>query len=96
MKHYAGLDVSVKETAICVVDEDGHICREMKVPSHPDDLAMAVQGIGVRVERIGLEAGPLFTVAFRGAGSGRLSGDLHRDKAHEGLSQSAGEQDRPQ
>jgi transposase len=66
MKHYAGLDVSVKETAICVVDEDGHICREMKVPSHPDDLAMAVQGIGVRVERIGLEAGPLSQWLFEG------------------------------
>jgi len=30
MKHYAGLDVSVKETAICIVDEDGRICREAK------------------------------------------------------------------
>ncbi|TIM81300.1 MAG: IS110 family transposase, partial [Mesorhizobium sp.] len=38
MKHYAGLDVSVKETAICIVDETGKICREMKVPSHPEDL----------------------------------------------------------
>ena len=28
MKHYAGLDVSVKETAICIVDENGRICRE--------------------------------------------------------------------
>src|SRR5580704_14258773 len=31
MKHYAGLDVSVKETSICIVDEAGRICREMKV-----------------------------------------------------------------
>ena len=31
MKHYAGLDVSVKETSICIVDETGTICREMKV-----------------------------------------------------------------
>ena len=42
MKHYAGLDVSVKETAICVVDEEGQIFREMKVPSHPEDLARAL------------------------------------------------------
>ena len=35
MKHYAGLDVSLKETSICIVDETGSICREMKVPSHP-------------------------------------------------------------
>src|SRR3982074_2694466 len=34
MKHYAGLDVSIKETAICIVEEAGRICREMKVVSH--------------------------------------------------------------
>jgi hypothetical protein len=38
MKHYAGLDVSVKETSLCIVDEAGRICREMKVVSHPEDL----------------------------------------------------------
>jgi hypothetical protein len=38
MKHYAGLDVSLKETSICIVDEAGSILREMKVPSHPEDL----------------------------------------------------------
>lgn len=66
MKHYAGLDVSVKETTICVVDEDGQICREMKVTSHPEDLALALSGIGVRIERIGLEAGPLSQWLFEG------------------------------
>ena len=38
MKHYAGLDVSVRETSLCIVDEAGRICREMKVVSHPEDL----------------------------------------------------------
>ena len=37
MKHYAGLDVSVKETSICIVEEAGRIRREMKVVSHPED-----------------------------------------------------------
>ena len=41
MKHYAGLDVSVKETAICIVDENGRICRAAKVVSHPEDLSKA-------------------------------------------------------
>lgn len=41
MKHYAGLDVSVKETAICIVDETGTLCREAKVQSHPENLAGA-------------------------------------------------------
>ena len=33
MKYYAGLDVSVKETSICIVDQTGKICREVKVTS---------------------------------------------------------------
>ena len=43
MKHFAGLDVSVKETAVCIVDETGKICREIKVVSHPDDLLQVLQ-----------------------------------------------------
>lgn len=43
MKHYAGLDVSVKETSICIVDETGKICRELKVPSYPEDLLRVLQ-----------------------------------------------------
>jgi hypothetical protein len=39
MKHYAGLDVSVKETSVCIVDETGAVCCEMKVPSHPEILS---------------------------------------------------------
>ncbi|WP_264213970.1 hypothetical protein [Leisingera thetidis] len=41
MKHYAGLDVSAKETAICVAGEDGQICLEMRAASHREDLALA-------------------------------------------------------
>ena len=40
MKHYAGLDVSVKETSICIVDEAGRICREMKVVSYPKSVSL--------------------------------------------------------
>ena len=66
MKHYAGLDVSVKETSICIVDEDGRICRELKVTSHPEDISRGLNGAGVRLERIGLEAGPLSQWLFEG------------------------------
>lgn len=66
MKHYAGLDVSVKETAICIVDENGRICREAKVVSHPEDLSKALTETGFRIERIGLEAGPLSQWLFEG------------------------------
>lgn len=66
MKHYAGLDVSVKETAICIVDETGRICREIKVVSHPEDLSKVLAEAGFRIERIGLEAGPLSQWLFEG------------------------------
>ena len=66
MKHYAGLDVSLKETSICIVDETGSICREMKAPSHPEDLARVLQDPSWRLARIGLEAGPLSQWLFSG------------------------------
>ena len=49
MKHYAGLDVSLKETSICIVDEAGSILREMKVPSHPEDLVRTERPIGASI-----------------------------------------------
>jgi len=38
MDHFAGLDVSVKDTSVCIVDETGRIVREVKVASEPDAL----------------------------------------------------------
>ena len=38
MDHFAGLDVSVKETSICIVDDTGKIVREVKVASEPEAL----------------------------------------------------------
>ena len=35
MDHFAGLDVSVKETSVCIVDDTGKIVREVKVASEP-------------------------------------------------------------
>ncbi len=66
MKHYAGLDVSVKETSLCIVDEAGRICREMKVVSHPEDLLAVLCDPAWRLERVGLEAGPLSQWLFSG------------------------------
>ena len=66
MKHYAGLDVSVKETSICIVDEAGRICREMKVVSHPEDLLAVLCDPAWQLERVGLEAGPLSQWLFSG------------------------------
>jgi len=66
MKHYAGLDVSVKETSICIVDEIGKVCRELKVASHPEDLLRVLQDPAWNLVRVGLEAGPLSQWLFNG------------------------------
>ena len=59
MDHFAGLDVSVKETSICIVDDTGRIVREVKVASEPDALLPILKNDAYRFKRIGLEAGPL-------------------------------------
>ena len=59
MDHFAGLDVSVKETSVCIVDESGKIVREAKVASEPKALLAVLKNPAYRFERIGLEAGPL-------------------------------------
>ena len=43
MNHYAGLDVSLEETAICVVDETGRIVKETRAASEPEALIAALR-----------------------------------------------------
>ena len=38
MEHYAGLDVSLEQTSVCVVDAQGQVVREAKVASEPEAL----------------------------------------------------------
>ena len=59
MEHYAGIDVSLERSSVCVVDSSGRIIREIKVASEPEALVGLFAGLGVAVTRIGLEAGPL-------------------------------------
>ena len=59
MDHFAGLDVSVKETSVCIVDDTGRIVREVKVASEPEALLAVLTNPACHFKRIGLEAGPL-------------------------------------
>jgi hypothetical protein len=59
MDHFAGFDVSVKETSICIVDDTGRIVREVKAASEPEALLQVLGNPIYRFKRIGLEAGPL-------------------------------------
>src|SRR5712664_3312914 len=59
MDYFAGLDVSVKETSVCIVDDAGKIVREARVASEPEALLQVLTNTIYRFRRIGLEAGPL-------------------------------------
>lgn len=59
MTYFVGLDVSVQDTAVCVVDEAGDLVCEHKVATEPDDIAVLLTSIGGDYVRVGIEAGPL-------------------------------------
>jgi transposase len=59
MDYYAGIDVSLEWSSLCIVDGGGKILREDKVASEPDALIGWFGSLGLAVARIGLEAGPL-------------------------------------
>src|SRR5882762_11889488 len=59
MTYFAGLDVSVKETSVCIVDDAGKIVQEARVASEPDALLQVLTNPAYHFKRIGLEAGPL-------------------------------------
>jgi transposase len=71
MDHYAGIDVSLECSSVCVVDASGKIVREGKVASEPEALIAWFDSLGLSLARIGLEAGPLsqwLYAAMRAAG----------------------------
>src|SRR5258707_11438754 len=59
MDHYAGIDVSLECSSVCVVDASGKIVREGKVASEPEALISWFISLGYELSRLGLEAGPL-------------------------------------
>jgi hypothetical protein len=68
MDHFAGLDVSVKETSVCIVDDTGKIVREVKVASEPAAVLVVLKNPAYLFKRIGLEAGPLSQWLYSGLG----------------------------
>ena len=54
MDYFAGLDVSVKETSVCIVDDAGKIVREARVASEPEALLQVLTNTLYRFKRVGL------------------------------------------
>ena len=71
MSYYAGIDVSLEASYVCVIDGSGKIVREARVESEPEALIAWLESAALEVTRIGLEAGPLsqwLYAAMRDAG----------------------------
>jgi len=56
---YAGLDVSLELTSICVDGKEGRMVQEAKVASEPDAIARELSGVEGDYVRVGVEVGPL-------------------------------------
>ena len=59
MQHYVGLDVSVKETSVCIVDKAGKVVREVKVATKPVPILAVLTEEALAIERIDSSRGEL-------------------------------------
>lgn len=66
MEYYAGIDVSLEQSSICLMDADGKVISETKIASEPVALVLYFQSLGIEIRRIGLEAGPLSQWLYAG------------------------------
>src|SRR5258708_23085744 len=72
MKHHIGLDVSVRSTSLCIVDGDGRIVQERKLPTQSAAIAAHLASTGLCIERIGLEAGVMAQHLYSGLAEAEL------------------------
>src|SRR5260370_23976034 len=76
MNHYAGIDVSLECSSVCVLDANGQILHEAKVASEPEALIAWFRSLSFGLERIGLEAGPLSQWLFAAMKAAGLAVEL--------------------
>lgn len=66
MKYYTGLDVAMKDTFICIVDEEGNKVYETKASSTPAAIFESLEKSGFQSEKVGLESGSLTRFLTKG------------------------------
>jgi transposase len=69
MTHYAGLDVSMNTTFICIVNEKGKVVKELEAMSTPESIDSFLSGTGLKIEKVGLESGCLTHYLKKGLNS---------------------------
>ena len=96
MDHFAGLDVSVKETSVCIVDDTGKIVREVKVASEPEALLAVLKKSRLPLPADWIGSRATVTMALQRSRRSRVTRGLCRDAAHAGVAEGADQQDGPQ
>ena len=81
MDHFAGLDVSVKATSVCIVDDAGKVVREVKVTSEPEALLAVLKILPTTSSGLGW-SGTAVAMAVQRACRSRVTCGLCRDAAH--------------
>ena len=76
MDHFAGLDVSVKETSVCIVDDTGKIVREVKVASEPEALLAVLKNPGLPLQANWIGSWAAVAMAVQRSRRSGLAGDL--------------------
>ena len=66
MEYFAGLDVSLRSCAICIVDTKGTVIFERELTCEIEDIADCLNNFGCPIERVGFEAGTLSQHLFYG------------------------------
>ena len=66
MENYAGLDVSLRSCALCIVDSKGKVCLERELPCEVADIGACLETFELPIERVGFEAGAMSQHLFFG------------------------------
>jgi len=72
MKYFAGLDVSMEETSVCIVNQDGEIIREGRAATDPAALDDYLKATGLPFDRVGFESGPCSAWLYKGLSAAGL------------------------
>ena len=74
MEHFAGLDVSVKDTSVCIVDDTGKIIREVKVASEPEALSAVLKSPAYPSSELDWKLDRCRNAVWRSCRSGTIGG----------------------
>lgn len=66
MDYYAGLDVSLRSCALCIVDAKGTVLLERELPCEVSDIAVCLASFPHPIEQVGFEAGTMSQHLFHG------------------------------